>query len=1443
MKVHHGMYDNLYTAEYEAWLAGKPFGTTGGSQSGGPDIYGDDVRMSNPSFNGNQNEFQIAINPSDTRFAIGASNASAGVGVYRTSDGGQTWIASYPPSNGCCDPAIAYGSDGVAYLGILGSPGQITFRSTDNGATWNRVRDPSPVPDRNNIAVDPRDSNIVYTTYSDLTGASSNRIKGYKSTDGGQTWGPSFFIGGPAPPDGYEQSSQPRVASDGTIYVGYQQYQSQTIGCSAPVQNAVAKSTDGGQTWTQTVMDIRQGGACTGGQAGRGIFCTTGGNAFRSRSHPILSISPTNPNTVYMVYSGGDLGLPYTCQGASGYHSDILFRKSTDGGLTFSDPFKINTDPPGSDHYFPWMDVAPNGRIWVGWNDRRGDPQDIRSRWYQAFSTDEGKTWTEERVATVDTTPSGFIGDYHGLAAQNDRVLGMWYDSRVNASGDPFTNPNYQFDLAVIASNPANNSFVAAPPKQYVITLSDPYDASSVHPDALTVNGMPADNVDLTSPTTLTFNFTVNPVAQEGLQTMAIKAGAILRGGDENPVQAFNASFRYDSIRISVDKSDPPDGSQIELPFSDLQLHFNEPFDPKTVSTSNLTLSQGTVTSAQVLDAQTIDYTLSGITTEGALTVRIAAGALTDLYGNPNVAYQANYTVSIGQIPFPTPLRSRGTLGSWVYDTSASATITPPDDVDGYTITLNPHQQISVVVTPTTPGGLKPHVELYAVPSNGPVLLASATADAVGHDAFLQAIPTADDLGGNPPAPLGYLVQVSSADSTMGGYRVQLILNAGVDAETHNGAPNPTLDTAQDLDPTFHDLVAGTKGPALAAVLGTADFSAGLLPNEIEPNNTLQTANNASANFMPFKGNLYHMGIKGEINPGSDQDWINIGTLNAGDVITISEAGNGSRRGTLGDAYVELYRGPASAPVRVAFNDDGGVSFDSLIFRFHITQTDTYYIDARSCCPPTGFSTGLYDLGIWLEPAGPGPMTGGRETQEHEPNETALTANDFSDSWRPVQYMSQTQATISPAGDTDFYKFRFTAGDLVTVNMHSTSTMHARVNLLNAAGGLLGMENGTSQGPGNDSPLYAFIIPSTGDYYIQVSATGSGPVGTYNADVFLSADTPPPEPSLGYDYFGLSLSAGESATVGLTGLPSTAVHVELVDATDTVIATGQRGATNFTEVISDFVAPTDGRYYVRVFGSIGLDYNLLVARDTELDTENNDDFAHAQAIASTPVDGTQWVAGHTGQLNGSVRDTDVYQVSLAEGSTLILETFTPSDHGGDFDNTFDPKLVVYDATGKEVAEDDNSAPDRRNALLVYRLPEGGAGNYFIRVLASDLTPTPTQGEYILEVQGAGAGPGMSPSPGPRGGVPVPVTPSVSMISVVSFLIEHHASVAVSPAGLPAGQISLQPPMSATSSVPLLPASNVDTLLAMPNDDYSWITPDRMRPASPLLGDEGWWESA
>src|SRR5256886_6215113 len=391
LAVNHGKYDNIWTAEYETRLQ-KSAQTPGDLLPGLlTPLYGVDVRMSNGNVLGsNQNEFQIDVNPLDNLNAIGTSNDSqtAGVGIFRTTDGGATWTSRdasfYGVQAACCDPGVAYGPDGHVYAIILDTSPTATYilRSSDGGATW---QGPSSVstPDRPNVATDPSNPNIVYVTYTDFN-QPAGRIAGYKSTDGGMTWGSEFLIGDAIAAPGYQQSSQPRVASNGWVYVGYQEYNSDTVGCAAGVRNEVARSTDGGATWNVVAeLNIVQGGACIAAQAGRGIFCTNAsGSSFRSRSHPIMGVSPTDPTHVYMVYSGGDLEPTgtYSCGGGTGNHSDTLFRRSTDSGATSSAPVKINSHPDGAnkDQYYPWMSGLPNGHAWVGWNSPRDDANHIR---------------------------------------------------------------------------------------------------------------------------------------------------------------------------------------------------------------------------------------------------------------------------------------------------------------------------------------------------------------------------------------------------------------------------------------------------------------------------------------------------------------------------------------------------------------------------------------------------------------------------------------------------------------------------------------------------------------------------------------------------------------------------------------------------------------------------------------------------------------------------------------------------------------------------------------------------------------------------------------------------------------------------------------------------------------------------------------------------------
>ena len=127
-------------------------------------------------------------------------SSSWGGGVYRSTDGGDTWthlglhdtraigrVVLHPT-----DPAIAY----VAAVGNLwtGSDERGVFKTTDAGRTWARVLFVDRFTGATDIVMDPRDPAVLYAaTYQRLRKAFGFNGGGpgsaiHKSTDGGATW-------------------------------------------------------------------------------------------------------------------------------------------------------------------------------------------------------------------------------------------------------------------------------------------------------------------------------------------------------------------------------------------------------------------------------------------------------------------------------------------------------------------------------------------------------------------------------------------------------------------------------------------------------------------------------------------------------------------------------------------------------------------------------------------------------------------------------------------------------------------------------------------------------------------------------------------------------------------------------------------------------------------------------------------------------------------------------------------------------------------------------------------------------------------------------------------------------------------------------------------------------------------------------------------------------
>src|SRR6184192_4436964 len=100
--------------------------------------------------------------------------------------------------------------------------------------------------------------------------------------------------------------------------------------------------------------------------------------------------------------------------------TDVMFARSTNGGLTFSAPHKVNDDPvnPSKWHWFGTFSVAPNGRLDAVWYDTRNAANNTDSQLFDRGRTDAGVTWAPNVAVSNPFNPfQGYpnqnkIGDY-----------------------------------------------------------------------------------------------------------------------------------------------------------------------------------------------------------------------------------------------------------------------------------------------------------------------------------------------------------------------------------------------------------------------------------------------------------------------------------------------------------------------------------------------------------------------------------------------------------------------------------------------------------------------------------------------------------------------------------------------------------------------------------------------------------------------------------------------------------------------------------------------------------------------------------------------------------------------------------------------------------------------------------------------------------------------
>lgn len=179
--------------------------------------------------------------------------------------------------------------------------------------------------------------------------------------------------------------------------------------------------------------------------------------------------------------------------------ADIMFARSTSGGMFWEDPIRINDDA-SSDNYqwFGVMAVAPNGRIDVAWLDtRNANAGSLWSQLFYACSIDQGDTWSQNYALSDSFDPhAGWpnqekMGDYFDMESDDVSAHLAWastlngeqdvYYARISPLVTSLQNKAMRENPLLVSCVPnpskgrTNIRFSAPENAQFQITLSDIY--------------------------------------------------------------------------------------------------------------------------------------------------------------------------------------------------------------------------------------------------------------------------------------------------------------------------------------------------------------------------------------------------------------------------------------------------------------------------------------------------------------------------------------------------------------------------------------------------------------------------------------------------------------------------------------------------------------------------------------------------------------------------------------------------------------------------------------------------------------------------------------------------------------------------------------------------------------------------------------------------------
>ncbi len=287
----------------------------------------------------------IAVAPSDPKIIYVGTGAgiirpdlAIGDGVYKSTDGGKTWVhLGLRDSQMIADIEVDPTNPNRLFVAVLGhpygpNPERGIFRSTDGGASFQKVLYKDEYTSGNDVRIDPYSPNTIYAALwqqqqSFIEGAGFGGTDGgiYKSIDGGSTW---KQMGGGLPTGLLEANLGVALGSPGVIYA--------VVASSPPANSTVPKlngviglykSSDGGEHWRLMIHDANSTDSSAASRPdGRPLFRIGGGDL------PTIAVDPKNENVVYSS-------------------STVLWR-TDDAGLNWS---AVRGSPGGDDYQKTWI--------------------------------------------------------------------------------------------------------------------------------------------------------------------------------------------------------------------------------------------------------------------------------------------------------------------------------------------------------------------------------------------------------------------------------------------------------------------------------------------------------------------------------------------------------------------------------------------------------------------------------------------------------------------------------------------------------------------------------------------------------------------------------------------------------------------------------------------------------------------------------------------------------------------------------------------------------------------------------------------------------------------------------------------------------------------------------------------------------------------------------